>query len=91
MASIAIVTNAFVIAFTSDFIAQVLWKYNHEDTLAQYVSGHLSNYTGPMLDGSEGTETCMYWDYRDDDGQATVWWWKLKAVQFIFVVVFEVI
>eukprot|EP00116_Pleurobrachia_bachei_P019238 sb/3479500/ len=88
-ASIAIVTNAFVIAFVCDCVSQVLWKYNHEDTLAQYVSGHLSNYTGPALDGSEGTETCMYWDYRDNEGEATIWWWKLKAVQFIFVVVFE--
>ena len=31
-----------------------------------------------------------YWDYRLEKGETSLWWWKLKAVQFIFVVVFEV-
>jgi len=82
MASIAIITNAFVIAFTSDYISQILWEYNHESGLKTYVKGHLSNYT-------TDDDTCSYWDYRTTDGETTMWWWKLKAVQFIFVVVFE--
>ncbi|XP_063678304.1 anoctamin-7-like isoform X2 [Bolinopsis microptera] len=91
MASIAIITNAFVIAFTSDFVSQILWKYNHDDGLATYVKGHLSSFTGPILNdlGEEVIDTCKYWDYRLEKGETSLWWWKLKAVQFIFVVVFE--
>jgi len=84
MASIAIVTNAFVIAFTSDFISQILWAYNHEDDLHTYVAGHLS-----VAPENTTSSECKYWDYRNDEGDTTLWWWKLKAVQFIFVVVFE--
>lgn len=51
-----------MIAFTSDFISQILWKYNHDDGLSTYVKGHLSTFDGTILDseGEEVSDTCKY-------------------------------
>ena len=92
---IAIVCNAGIIAFSSDFLPMMLYAYEnserlkadgYDDPLTGYVNFSLA-YASPAMTGRNGT--CRYWAYRDEEGKHNFFFWKLFAVQLLFVITFE--
>ncbi|XP_035297495.1 anoctamin-9 isoform X2 [Cricetulus griseus] len=81
---LAVIANGMVIAFTSEFIPRVVYKYRYgpcgqnrnftEDCLKGYVNHSLSVfYTKDLQDhsrmeGQENVTVCRYRDYRNDQG-----------------------
>jgi len=74
---ISVVTNAFIIAFTSEFIPKLVYTYvySKDGTLTGYTNFILSHFNPedfPAINGtvirefrSEDPETCRYFDYRE--------------------------
>ena len=89
LAQFAVITNAFLIAFTSDFIPKLMYKYEHDWNMRGYVNFTLavSPYDG-WLDQNK-TE-CRYRAFRDENGRYTETHWKILALKLAFVIIFEV-
>ncbi|KAL7732969.1 hypothetical protein ACLKA6_002780 [Drosophila palustris] len=98
----AVVSNAFVIAYTSDFIPRVVYKfvYSETNTLAGYIEHSLSifntsDYKEEWGVGSErDPDTCQYRGYRNgpkdyDPYGLSPHYWHVFAARLAFVVVFE--
>ncbi|RDD44213.1 Anoctamin-7, partial [Trichoplax sp. H2] len=81
---IAVICNAFVIAFTSEFIPRMLYKFTINESLEGYI-----NFTLAHAPPNTTTEPCRYKGYRNEDGQRTLFYWELTAMRLAFVIVFE--
>ncbi|XP_065334974.1 anoctamin-4-like [Cloeon dipterum] len=97
---IAVVTNAFVIAYTSDFIpkAMYLWAESITGTLEGYVRFTLSAFAIEDYQANttppEGVTECLYRGFRKPPGdpqeyEVTLEYWHVFAARLAFVVVFE--
>ncbi|XP_052132194.1 anoctamin-4, partial [Frankliniella occidentalis] len=101
---ISVVSNAFVIAYTSDFIPRMVYKYKYSptDDLTGYIDASLSvfntsHYTADM--GSDvddpDPDVCQYRGYRNgpdhpsDPYGLSPQYWHVFAARLAFVVVFE--
>ncbi|CAF1531934.1 unnamed protein product, partial [Didymodactylos carnosus] len=84
LAHIAIIANAFLIAFTSEFLPRLLYMYTVEWSMKDY-----TKFT--LADAPSGTSeiSCKYRDFRDSNGNLTVFYWKLLALRLFFVILFE--
>ncbi|KAI3381824.1 hypothetical protein SNEBB_004040 [Seison nebaliae] len=84
IAQIAVISNAFLIAFTSNFLPKLLYQFEHNGSLAGYIDSTLS---------TSATNTtvleCRYRDYRHLNGTYTPTFWKLLALRLVFIIVFE--
>ncbi|XP_075425668.1 anoctamin-7 isoform X2 [Ascaphus truei] len=83
---IAVVSNAFLVAFTSDFLPRTYYQY--------FVNGDLTGYINFTLAKSpahytENHTLCRYRAFRDSDGNLTLDYWNLMAIRLAFVIVFE--
>lgn len=104
MSKAAVLTNAFVIAFTSDFIPRLVYLYYHPD-LDGYVNSTLSVFEPTSLHPADWSKwqnvtKCWFRDYRkppcslvpsedcDDNYGVTHMWWVVLAFRFGFVIVF---
>ncbi|XP_071573980.1 anoctamin-4 isoform X2 [Temnothorax nylanderi] len=101
---VAVVSNAFVIAYTSDFIPRSVYTFVYSPTedLVGYIDSSLSefntsDYRDDMksdIDG-EHPETCQYRGYRNgpdhynDPYGLSPQYWHVFAARLAFVVVFE--
>ncbi|XP_041971203.1 anoctamin-4 isoform X2 [Aricia agestis] len=99
----AVVSNAFVIAYTSDFIPRMVYKYVYspDNTLAGYIDHSLSLFnTSDYREewGADETEVdpavCAYRGYRNPPAHADPYglsphYWHVFAARLAFVVVFE--
>ncbi|XP_053994929.1 anoctamin-4 [Hylaeus volcanicus] len=101
---VAVVSNAFVIAYTSDFIPRSVYAivYSPTKDLVGYIDSSLSefntsDYQEDMksdIDG-EHPETCQYRGYRNGPDHPTdpyglsPQYWHVFAARLAFVVVFE--
>nr|XP_022905262.1 anoctamin-4-like [Onthophagus taurus] len=100
----AIVSNAFVIAYTSDFIPRMVYKYKYSpnDTLIGYIDSSLSVFNtshykenmGGDTTEEEAPPTCQYRGYRNDPDNADPYglspqYWHVFAARLAFVVIFE--
>ena len=83
---IAVISNAFLIAFTSQFIPHMLYRLENYGHLEGYVEHSLSNYS--FIDHGESI-SCRYFDHRDEEGKHTLFYWKLVAAKLAFVIAFE--
>uniref|UniRef100_A0A0N4U363 Anoctamin n=1 Tax=Dracunculus medinensis TaxID=318479 RepID=A0A0N4U363_DRAME len=100
----AVITNAFVIAFTSDFIPRLVHIYRYSN-LVGYISSKLSIFEPSSLHPAEWSQwhnvtKCWFIDYRkppcslsprigcDDAYGVTDLWWTVLAFRLGFVVVF---
>ncbi|XP_054720857.1 anoctamin-5-like [Uloborus diversus] len=98
----AVISNAFMIAYTSDFIPRLVYVFvtNPERSLDGYIESslsvfdakHFSNDTRPLE--QTDVQMCRYQDYRNppDDPeryQLNVRYWHIFAARLSFVVVFE--
>ncbi|CAF4896928.1 unnamed protein product [Pieris macdunnoughi] len=94
---VSIITNGFIIAFTSDFIPRLVYKYT-SGTLDQYVNHTLTDFnvtvleTHPLKTTYNGSMCSYpgYWSYSEgDDYQHSNWYWHVMGARLAFVVVFE--
>ncbi|KAJ8943897.1 hypothetical protein NQ318_019505, partial [Aromia moschata] len=98
----AVVSNAFVIAYTSDFIPRMVYQYKYSltDDLTGYIDASLSvfntsDYTEEMrVDNKHPPETCQYRGYRNGPNETEKYglspqYWHVFAARLAFVVVFE--
>ncbi|XP_059806917.1 anoctamin-7-like isoform X1 [Hypanus sabinus] len=84
---IAVISNAFLIAFTSDFLPRLFYRYTYQIDLTGYVNFTLA-YSPPNFILQNHT-MCRYREFRDTNGHLTLTYWNLMAVRFGFVIVFE--
>merc|ERR550539_946863 len=84
VAKIAVITNAFLISFTSDFIERSYYNWNKNNIDEDYTNWRLalspSDYEG---------DPCYYNEFRDDQGEYTLIHWKIFALKLAFVIAFE--
>ncbi|XP_076970360.1 anoctamin-3 isoform X3 [Tamandua tetradactyla] len=100
---LAVITNAFVIAITSDFIPRLVYEYkygpcaheaiNKVSCLKGYVNNSLSFFDMNVLQmGKLGY--CRYRDYRNPPWSSkpyefTLQYWHILAARLAFIIVFE--
>ncbi|XP_071532826.1 anoctamin-7-like isoform X2 [Panulirus ornatus] len=84
MAHLAVISNAFLIAFTSEFLPRLLYKYEYDWSLSGYV-----NFTLATAPNNTLSEECRYRGYRDSEGNHTIFFWRLLAIRLGFVIAFE--
>ncbi|CAG4978593.1 unnamed protein product [Colias eurytheme] len=99
----AVVSNAFVIAYTSDFIPRMVYKYVYSPdyTLSGYIDHSLSLFNTSDYREDWGADenevdppTCAYRGYRNPPDHADPYglsphYWHVFAARLAFVVVFE--
>jgi anoctamin-7 len=79
LSKIAVITNAFVIGFTSDTLVRYLYR-NEYGSLDNFISNQYA-YWPP--------QQCYYVGYRDTNGNFTTFHWHVVAVRLAFIVAFE--
>uniref|UniRef100_A0A3Q0S5D4 Anoctamin n=1 Tax=Amphilophus citrinellus TaxID=61819 RepID=A0A3Q0S5D4_AMPCI len=84
LSHLSVIANAFLIAFTSDFLPRLLYEYKFDNDLNGYVNFTLAyaplNYTEYPL---------CYKAFRDNNGSYTLFYWELLAVRLGFIIAFE--
>ncbi|XP_037109405.1 anoctamin-3 isoform X2 [Syngnathus acus] len=102
---LAVITNAFVIAITSDYIPRFVYAfkygpcmdraYRHDDKcLRGYMNSSLSVFDMSVLNNSSEPEYCWYRDYRAPPWskvpyEFTLQFWHVLAARLAFIIVFE--
>ncbi|KAJ8319968.1 hypothetical protein KUTeg_001555 [Tegillarca granosa] len=84
LAQLAVISNAFLIAFTSEFLPRLLYQYQYNFDLEGYIDYSLSSSPNGTMN-----QTCRYKDFRDKDGNYNLFYWHLLAIRLSFVIVFE--
>ncbi|KAJ0181435.1 hypothetical protein K1T71_003520 [Dendrolimus kikuchii] len=95
---LSIITNGFIIAFTSEFIPRLVYRFTN-GSLDKYVNHSLANFNitvleHPPIHTTYGEKSCSYpgyWYYtkQGDDYEHTNWYWHIMGARLAFVVVFE--
>lgn len=104
ISKLSVISNGFIIAFTSDFIPRLVYMkfYSEDGSLDGYVNFTLSRFntsefqpnTAPKESEFLNVTECRYQDYRFDSGhpqayERTAVFWNVMAARLIFVVIFE--
>ncbi|XP_050486172.1 anoctamin-1 isoform X4 [Bombus huntii] len=104
ISKLSVITNAFIIAFTSNFIPRLVYRITVSDnyslegfldhSLSKFNTSDLKNGTEPFLPSHEQVEICRYPDYREppespNKYQYTIMFWHVLAARLAFIVVFE--
>ncbi|XP_071805563.1 anoctamin-7-like isoform X2 [Asterias amurensis] len=84
IANLAVMSNAFLIAFTSEFLSRVMYQYKYDFHLHGY-----TNFTLSYAPNGTTSEPCRYKDFRDDEGNHTKVYYQLLAIKLAFVILFE--
>ncbi|CAG0916416.1 unnamed protein product [Notodromas monacha] len=99
---LAVLSNAFIIAFTSNFIPRLVYKITMssngtldgfvEDSLAHFNVSDFSSLYAPNT--TESITVCRYVDYRHpywnpEKYQNTRTYWHILAARFAFIVIFQ--
>lgn len=87
LAQLSVIVNAFLIAFTSDFLPRLLYKYEYDNNLHGYVNFTLSY--SPQSYVANNHTMCRYKAFRDETGSHTLFYWKLLAIRLGFIIAFE--
>ncbi|GAB1605406.1 anoctamin-4-like isoform X1, partial [Argonauta hians] len=99
---ISVISNALIIAFTSDFIPKMLYTYvyNTNNTLQGYVEFSLSYFNVSDFphrsrpNFKSDVTTCRYKDFRyppdsPNKYEHTSYYWHIMAIRLAFVIVFQ--
>ncbi|GAB0193336.1 anoctamin-4 [Grus japonensis] len=84
---LAVISNAFLIAFTSDFLPRMYYEYVHDSSLRGYVNFTLAYAPWDFV--LQSNITCRYRAFRDRDGNLTLTYWQLLAIRLGFIIMFE--
>uniref|UniRef100_A0AAY4BCP9 Anoctamin n=1 Tax=Denticeps clupeoides TaxID=299321 RepID=A0AAY4BCP9_9TELE len=87
LSHLSVIVNAFLIAFTSDFLPRLLYQYRYNQELHGYVNFTLA-YSPPGYNLTSHT-VCRYKAFRDENGNYTLVYWELLAVRLSFIIAFE--
>ncbi|XP_031422222.1 anoctamin-7 isoform X1 [Clupea harengus] len=87
LSHLSVIVNAFLIAFTSDFLPRLLYQYKFDNELQGYVNFTLA-YSPPSYNHSS-LAVCRYKAFRDETGKYTLVYWELLAVRLGFIIAFE--
>ena len=100
---ISVVTNALIIAFTSEFIPKLVYTYGYspDGSLRGYTNFTLAYFNPSDFDYdqqqiNDHPEFCRYFDYREhpDSQEAyklTDAYWHVLAARLAFVIIFQVL
>ncbi|KAJ8410646.1 hypothetical protein AAFF_G00186030, partial [Aldrovandia affinis] len=83
---LAVISNAFLIAFTSDFLPRLYYRYTTEGNLKGYVNFTLSIAPNSF---SQNHTQCRYRGHRDHNGHLLPEHYHLLAIRMGFVIIFE--
>lgn len=101
---LSVLTNGFIIAFTSEFIPRLVYQFYVSpdgslygfvnSTLSYFNTTHFESRSQPHHKVNEH-ETCRYYDYRSAPGteheyELTKTYWIILAARLSFVLIFEV-
>uniref|UniRef100_A0AAX7VNL2 Anoctamin n=1 Tax=Astatotilapia calliptera TaxID=8154 RepID=A0AAX7VNL2_ASTCA len=101
----SVITNAFVISFTSEFVPRMVYQYMYSanGTMSGYTEHSLSYFdvsnfpsgTAPNTTLITGVSMCRYKDYRDppwatDSYTFSKQYWSVLAAKLAFVIFFQV-
>ncbi|XP_037315209.1 anoctamin-7 [Pungitius pungitius] len=86
IAHVAVLSNAFLIAFTSSFLPRLYYIYTRDRTLTGFINFTLA--TSPRNYSQQHTP-CRYQGLRDADGDYLPEYFHLLAIRLTFVIVFE--
>ncbi|XP_023687155.1 anoctamin-7 isoform X1 [Paramormyrops kingsleyae] len=96
LSHLAVIINAFLIAFTSDFLPRLLYKYKFDNNLMGYVNftlaySPLNNSSSNHIssDNLFNATICRYKAFRDNNGSYTFFYWELLAIRLGFIIAFE--
>uniref|UniRef100_A0A8C4H8T6 Anoctamin n=1 Tax=Dicentrarchus labrax TaxID=13489 RepID=A0A8C4H8T6_DICLA len=90
---LAVITNAFVIAITSDYIPRFVYAFKYGPCLRGYMNSSLSVFEMKDVNSSQ-TRYCRYRDYRAPPWspvpyEFTLQFWHVLAARLAFIIVFE--
>ncbi|XP_053316080.1 anoctamin-7 [Spea bombifrons] len=83
---IAVIANAFLVAFTSDFLPRTYYKYKTEGHLTGYINFSLAEAPEIYV---RNHSPCRYQALRDSKGNLTSDFWILLAIRLAFIIIFE--
>ncbi|XP_052753913.1 anoctamin-1-like isoform X4 [Galleria mellonella] len=95
---LSVITNGFIIAFTSDFIPRLVYQFAMESNLNNYVNYTLADFNISVIEykplkSTYKEEMCSYpgyWYYKQgDDYERSNWYWHVMGARLAFIVVFE--
>uniref|UniRef100_A0A1A8PL58 Anoctamin n=1 Tax=Nothobranchius rachovii TaxID=451742 RepID=A0A1A8PL58_9TELE len=105
VAILSVVTNAFIMAFTSDMIPRMVYLYaiSQDKSMKGYISNSLSVYNISQIPKANmpeenwydnSTVTCRYRDYRYPPGHMreydhTMQFWHILAAKMAFIIIME--
>uniref|UniRef100_A0A8C6YJX4 Anoctamin n=1 Tax=Nothoprocta perdicaria TaxID=30464 RepID=A0A8C6YJX4_NOTPE len=87
IAHLAVISNAFLIAFTSDFLPRTYYKYIYDINLHGYVNFSLSHAPWDFV--QQNNSACRYQAFRDLDGNFSSTYWQLLTIRLGFIIAFE--
>nr|XP_019934356.1 PREDICTED: anoctamin-1-like [Paralichthys olivaceus] len=100
----SVITNAFVISFTSEFVPRIVYQYMYSvnGTMSGYTEHSLSYFnvsnfpvgTAPTTTLISGVSMCRYKDYRDPPWAPDAYtfskqYWSVLAAKLAFVIFFQ--
>jgi len=104
---ISIITNAFIIALTSEFIPKLVYRYvySSDGSLNGYIDFSLSYFNTKDLDpdsmvhrkiSADDPEVCRYPDYKtspndDNPYQHNAKFWHIWCARLLFVIIFLIV
>jgi anoctamin-7 len=80
---IAVITNACLISFSSDFINRAYYMLNKDTIKESYIDWVFATWSSP------DEPKCYYEGFKDTEGNYTLMHWKLLSIRLAFVIVFE--
>ncbi|KAG5339529.1 ANO1 protein, partial [Acromyrmex charruanus] len=104
ISKISVITNAFIIAFTSNFIPRLVYRITVSDnyslegfldhSLAKFNTSDLGRTRPNMTLNQVPVEICRYPDYRESPNSSNkyeynIMFWHILAARLAFIVVFE--
>ncbi|XP_072448850.1 anoctamin-5 isoform X1 [Chiloscyllium punctatum] len=102
VAIFSVVTNAFIVAFTSDMIPRLVYMYAYSENSQLPMQGYINNSLSiasvskihPNLQRKSEILTCRYKDYRYPAGHPSEYkhnmqFWHILAAKMAFIIILE--
>uniref|UniRef100_A0A8C5PBZ4 Anoctamin n=1 Tax=Leptobrachium leishanense TaxID=445787 RepID=A0A8C5PBZ4_9ANUR len=84
--SIAVIGNAFLVAFTSDILPRAYYQYYNNGNLTGYINFSLAQ--APEVYVRKNTP-CRYQGMRDSEGNLSFDFWVIMVMRLAFIILFE--
>ncbi|XP_014906414.1 anoctamin-7 [Poecilia latipinna] len=84
----AVISNAFLIAFTSSFVPRLYYRYTRDSTLRGFVNFTLATAPQSYMQQHHNI-SCRYRGMRDEKGEYLPEFYELLVIRLSFVIIFE--